>query len=104
MKSRVSQCTQRSSPAHLCQEINKCERHCEGAQEDVGDGKVCYEDVSRCQHHLVGEEGQDDGKVADHPEDNDQTVQDNQAVVDTRLQSAVTFTVLIFHIVLGQTF
>ena len=44
-------------PFHLCEEINKCERHGEGTQQDVGDGQVRDEDVPRGQHHLVGQEG-----------------------------------------------
>ena len=39
-------------PSHLCQEINKCERHGEGAQQDVGDGEVRDEDVP-CRQHLL---------------------------------------------------
>ena len=72
-------------PSHLCEKINKCERHGEGTEQDVGDGQVCDEDVPCGQHHLVGKEGQDDGKVANHPEDNHQTVEDDQAVMDTGL-------------------
>ena len=74
--------------SHLCQEINKCERHGEGAQQDVGDGQVSDEYVPCGQHHLVGQEGQDDGEVADHTKDDDQTVKNNQAVVNTRFQPA----------------
>ena len=72
-------------PSHLCEEINKCERHGEGTEQDVGDGEIRDEDVSRGQHYLVGQEGQDDGKVANHPKDNHQTVEDDQAVMDTGL-------------------
>ena len=72
--------------SHLCQEIHKCKRHGEGAQQNVRDGQVGDEDVPRGEHHLVCQEGQDDGEVPDHPEDDDKTVEDNQAVVYTRLQ------------------
>ena len=71
----------------LCEEIHKREWHGEGAEEDVGDGQVGDEDVPRGQHHLVGQEGQDDGEVANHPEDDDQAVEHNQAVVNAWLQS-----------------
>ena len=69
----------------LCEEINKREWHGEGAEEDVGDGQVGDEDVPRGQHHLVGQEGQDNGKVANNPKDDHQTVEDNQAIMDTGL-------------------
>ena len=71
----------------LCEEIHKREWHGEGAEEDIGDGQVGDEDVPRGKHHFVGQEGQDDGEVANHPEDDDQAVEHNQAVVNAWLQS-----------------
>ena len=73
-------------PFHLCEEINKCKRHGKCAQQDIGDGQVRDEYVPCGQHNLVGQEGQDDGRVANHPKDNDQAVEDNQAVMDNGLQ------------------
>ena len=66
---------------HLSKQINKCERHGEGTEENVGDGEVDNEDVPGCEHHLVGEEGQDDGQVTNHTQSNDDAVESYQTVV-----------------------
>ena len=74
-------------PSHLCEEINKCERHGEGTEQDVGDGEIRNEDVPRGQHHLVGQESQKDGGVTNDAKYDDETVENNQSVVNQRIQS-----------------
>ena len=69
------------------EQVHQCEGHREGTKENVGYRQVGNEDVPRGQHHLVGQEGQDDGEVANHPEDDDQAVEHNQAVVNAWFQS-----------------
>ena len=80
---------------YLGQEVHKSERHCEGTEEDVGDGEVGNEDVPGGQHDLVGQERDDNGKVANEAEDDDNTVEDNQAVVDCGLQPLNTTNAMI---------
>ena len=70
----------------LREEVHQGEGHGEGAEEDVGDGEVGDEDVPGGEHHLVGEEGEEDSDVAHDAEYYNQTVEDNQRVVDEGVQ------------------
>ena len=81
------------------QEVHQGERHGEGTQEDVGYRQVGNEDVPRGQHHLVGQECQKDGGVTDDAKYYDQTIENNQSIVNQRrssLQSNITRILLIF--------
>ena len=69
------------------QEVHQCERHGEGTQEKVRDGQVGNEDVPCSQHHLVGQESQEDGGVTNDAKYYDQTVENNQGIVNQRIQS-----------------
>ena len=69
------------------QEIHQGERHGEGTKENVRYSQVGNEDVPRSQHHLVSEESHEDCGVANDAEYYDQTVEDNQSIVNQRIQS-----------------
>ena len=69
------------------QEVYQGERHGEGTEEDVGYRQVGNEDVPRGQHHLVGQESQKDGGVTNDAKYDDETVENNQSVVNQRIQS-----------------
>ena len=73
--------------SHPRQQVHQCERHSEGTKENVRYGEVGNEDVPRSQHHLVGEESQEDGGVTNDAKYYDQTIEDNQGIVHQRIQS-----------------
>ena len=69
------------------QEVHQSQRHREGTEENVRYSQVGNEDVPRSQHHLVGEESEKDGGVANDAKYYDQTVEDNQGIVNQGIQS-----------------
>ena len=71
---------------YLRQQVHQRQGHCEGAKEYVRYCEVGDEDVPGGEHHLVGEEGEEDGDVAHDAEYYNQTVEDNQRVVDEGVQ------------------
>ena len=68
-------------------EVHQSQRHGEGAKENVRYSQVGNEDVPRSQHHLVGEESQKDGGVANDAKNDDQAVENYQGIVNQRIQS-----------------
>ena len=69
------------------QEVHQGERHGEGTEEKVRYSEVGNEDVPRSQHDLVGEKSEKDGGVANDAKYDDQTVEDNESIVNHRIQS-----------------